>query len=191
MINPGQIAFDIDGVFANTMALFLEIVRKDYGINHIRYEDITQYFLEECLDIRPEIIGTVISDILEGDFDGELEPIEGSVEVLSEIACKAPLLFVTARPTLSPIKAWVDKTLPESPFPIEVIATGAFEAKVDVLKTRGLRYFVEDCLEICFMLHQEDITPILFNQPWNRSSHPFREVRTWGEIRGLMDLRAA
>ncbi len=191
MIDPEQIAFDIDGVFANTMALFIEIVRKDYGINHIRYEDITQYFLEDCLDLRSEIINTVISNILEGDFDVELEAIEGSVEVLSEIGGRAPLLFVTARPTLSPIKAWVDKKLPRSPFPIEVIATGEFGAKVDVLKRRGVRYFVEDCLEICFMLRNEDITPILFNQPWNRSSHPFKEVRTWSELRGLIDLRVS
>ena len=101
MIRPGQIAFDIDGVFANTMALFLELARRDYGFNHVQYEDITHYFLEDCLDIDPGIIKVIINKILEGDFEGELQPIENSVEVLSEIAQKGPLLFVTARPTLS------------------------------------------------------------------------------------------
>jgi 5'(3')-deoxyribonucleotidase len=189
MIRPGQIGFDIDGVFANTMALFLEIARTDYGINHVRYDDITQYFLEDCLDMEPDLIKEIINRILEGDFEAELRPIEGSVAVLSEIAHKRPLLFVTARPTLSPIKAWVEKTLPPPPFPIEVVATGAFEAKADALKARGIDYFVDDCLEICFMLDEQGLTPILFCQPWNRFSHPFREVTTWDEIRDLIDLR--
>jgi uncharacterized HAD superfamily protein len=191
MIRPGKIAFDIDGVFANTMALFLELARRDYGINHIQYEDITRYFLEECLDIEPEIIKVIIHRILEGDFKGELQPIEDSVRVLSEIAQEGPLLFVTARPTLSPIKAWVNKMLPEPDFPIEVIATGTFEAKAHVLKARGIDYFVEDYLDICFMLNEQNISPIVFYQPWNRFPHPFHEVASWAEIRDLMHLHAS
>ncbi|MBW1675627.1 MAG: haloacid dehalogenase [Deltaproteobacteria bacterium] len=191
MITPGNIAFDIDGVFADTMALFLEIGRKDYGINHIRYQDITEYFLEECLDIDPEIIRVIINRILEGDFEQELKPIDGSVEVLSEIAEAHPLLFVTARPELATIKEWVHKMLPMRSSVIEVIATGNLEAKGDVLSARGIRYFVEDCLEVCHMLSEHTITPILFSQPWNCSSHhPFREVSKWAEIRGLVNLHS-
>ena len=81
MIRPGQIGFDIDGVFANTMALFLEIARRDYGINHVRYNDITEYFLEDCLDIEPDLIKEIINRILQGDFETELKPLEGSVAV--------------------------------------------------------------------------------------------------------------
>lgn len=191
MIRPGQIAFDIDGVFANTMALFLEIARREYGINNVGYSDITQYWLEECLDIDPGIIKEIINRILEGDFETELKPIEGSVEVLSEIAHSRPLLFVTARPTLLPIRAWVEEVLHQSPSPIEVVATGTFEAKADALKARGIPYFVDDCLDICFMLDKQGITPILYHQPWNRLSHPFCEVASWAEIRDLMDLPAS
>ena len=188
MITPDKIAFDIDGVFANTMDLFLEIVSKDYGINHIQYEDITEYFLEDCLDIDPKIIKIIINRILEGDFESELKPIDGAVEVLSEIAESHPLLFVTARPELSTIEAWTHKVLPVRPSAIEVIATGTFEAKGDVLNERGILYFVEDCLEVCHMLSERAITPILFSQPWNRSpNHPFREVSSWAEIRGLVN----
>jgi uncharacterized HAD superfamily protein len=192
MDTRGNIAFDIDGVFANTMTLFLEIVRNDYGINHIRYQDITEYFLEECLDIDPEIIRVIINRILEGDFEPELKPIDGAVEVLSEIAEVQPLLFVTARPELSTIKEWVHRMLPVRPSDIEVIATGTFEGKADVLNARGIRYFVEDCLEICYMLSEHAITPILFSQPWNRSlHHPFREVSSWAEIRAFVNLHSS
>jgi uncharacterized HAD superfamily protein len=189
MVTPGNIAFDIDGVFANTMALFLEIAHKDYGINHIRYQDITEYFLEECIDIDPEIIRLIINRILEGDFEPKLKPIDGAVEVLSEIAKRHPLLFITARPELSTINEWVHTVLPLRPSDIEVIATGTLEAKGEVLNARGVRYFVEDCLELCYMLRNHEITPILFSQPWNRSSHhPFMEVRSWEEIRVLVSV---
>lgn len=189
MVTPGNIAFDIDGVFADTMALFLDIARKDYGINHILYEHITEYFLEECLDIDPEIIRQIINRILEGDFDPELKPIDGAVEVLSEIAAAHPLFFVTARPEVSTIKEWVHRILPVRPSDIEVIATGTFEGKADVLSARGIRYFVEDYLDICYMLSEHAITPILFSQPWNRSpDHPFREVSSWAEIRTLVNF---
>lgn len=191
MIRPHEIAFDVDGVFANTMGLFLEIARKDYGINHIRYSDITQYYLEQCLDIPSDIIDTIIRRLLEGDFHDRLKPLDGSREVLSAIAHNSSLLFVTARPTVLPIKGWIDSMLPDIFFPVEVVATGALEAKAAVLKERGIRFFVEDSLEVCFMLQEEHITPIVFRQPWNRSPHPFQEVRHWDDIRALVDLDAS
>jgi len=188
MIRPEQVAFDIDGVFADTMALFLEIARKDYGINHIRYEDITHYYLEECLDIAPEAIEAILKRILEGDFKSELKPIEGSCEILSALAHRGPLLFVTARSAHNAIEEWVNDMLPESPHGVEVVATGSFEAKGEVLKSKGIRYFVEDYLEACFALDRHNIFPIVFHQPWNRHRHPFREVSSWAEIGKLMDL---
>ena len=188
MVTPDNIAFDIDGVVANTMTLFLEIARKDYGINHVQYEDITEYFLEDCLDIDPLIIKTIINRILEGDFDYELRPLEGAVDVLSEIGRVHPLLFVTARPQHPTIQEWFDKILPLGSSEVEVIATGTFEGKGDVLVSRGIEYFVEDCLEICYMLSERAINPILFSQPWNRSpKHPFREVGSWSELNALLN----
>jgi 5'(3')-deoxyribonucleotidase len=187
MVRADKIAFDIDGVFANTMALFLEIARRDYGINHIRYEEITEYFLEDCLDIDPDLIKRIINRILDGEFAYELQPIDGAVQVLSEIGNAYPLLFVTARPQVATIQEWVYGTLPVRPSNIEVIATGTFEGKAEVLDSRGIEYFVEDYLEVCYMLRDRAINPILFSQPWNRSlQHPFKEVGSWAEIRALI-----
>ncbi len=191
MVTPDNIAFDIDGVFANTMALFLEIARKDYGINHIQYEHITTYFLEDCLDVDPEIIRIIIHRISEGDFEPALKPMDGAVDVLSEIGKGHPLLFVTARSQLLAVQEWVHSMLPLKPSDIEVVATGTFEGKGDVLKARGIQYYVEDCLEICYMLREQAVAPIVFHQPWNRfPDHPFREVSSWSEIRALVDLHA-
>jgi hypothetical protein len=85
------------------------------------------------------------------------------------------------------VQEWVHSILPLKPSDVEVVATGTFEGKGDVLKERGIRYYVEDCLAICYMLREQAVTPILFRQPWNRASHhPFREVSTWAEIRALV-----
>ena len=35
MIDPDLVAFDIDGVIAHTMQLFLDILKTVYGVNHI------------------------------------------------------------------------------------------------------------------------------------------------------------
>ncbi|MBW1896124.1 MAG: haloacid dehalogenase [Deltaproteobacteria bacterium] len=192
MVTPDNIAFDIDGVLANTMGLFLEIARKDFGINHIRYENITEYFLEDCLDMEPDIIRLIINRILEGDVSYKLKPLEGAVDVLSEIGQIHPLLFVTARPQLEVIQEWVRRILPLIPSKIEVIATGTFEGKGEVLDARGIGYFVEDFLDICYMISERDIKPILFSQPWNRSpNHPFKEVGSWAEIRALIDFQGS
>jgi uncharacterized HAD superfamily protein len=188
MIRPHEIAFDVDGVVANTMELFLEVARREYGINHIQYSDITEYYLEKCLDIPAEVIDNIIHRLLEGDFNNHLKPLEGSLGVLNAIAQESPLLFVTARPSVSPIREWIHSMLPKTPHPIHVIATGALEAKAAVLQEKGVQFFVEDCLEICFTLFSQGITPIVFCQPWNRSPHPFEEVRHWDGIRALIDL---
>jgi hypothetical protein len=94
--------------------------------------------------------------------------------------------FVTARPNQGVIRSWLEATLPLEASQIDVVATGSFEAKTEVLKMHGMRVFVEDRLETCFMLSREGIAPIVFQQPWNRRPHPFREVSSWEEIESLM-----
>nr|HID59342.1 haloacid dehalogenase [Desulfobacterales bacterium] len=186
MIDPKAIAFDIDGVFADTMGLFLYLANTKYGVNTINYHDITSYFLEECIDMEPRIINEIIDLILGGSYNHLLHPLEGAVEVLTRVGAENPLLFVTARPNLETIKDWIYQKLPLSPSRIDIVATGSFEGKADVLLRHGIRYFVEDHLETCFLLKERGIAPIVFSQPWNRSPHPFMEVQDWKGIEKLI-----
>lgn len=188
-IDPASVAFDIDGVVADTMTLFLDIARDEYNIDGIRYEDITSYALEECLDIDPVTIGDIIAKILDGTHAAPLKPIDGASEVLTRFGKKFnPILFVTARPVLGDIQEWILNALPFGPTAIEIVATGSFGGKADVLLGKGISYFVEDRLETCFLLGKAGITPVLFKQPWNRASHPFQEVGTWNELESLIAL---
>jgi 5'(3')-deoxyribonucleotidase len=189
MIDPKSIAFDIDGVIADTMQLFIEIARQEHGVDWVRYEDLTSYSLEECLELDPKIIKDVVQRLLEGNYRALLNPIDGAADTLGCIGNRHPILMVTARPVMGPIGQWMKALL--SPFGVtaEIILTGYFEAKIDILLKRGMTHFVEDRLETCFLLDKAGIVPILFKQPWNRQPHPFIEVATWTELAELIDYK--
>ncbi len=188
-IDPSSVAFDVDGVCADTMGLFLQILEHDFGIQGIRQEDITCYSLEKCLDVDENIVLEAIRRILDGDYPFELKPIDGAVEVLTRIAdVSGKLLFVTARPKTGPVEDWIRDLIPSGTGRIEVVATGAYEAKAGVLLEKKVSHFVEDRLDSCFTLSDAGITPLLLAQPWNRERHPFVEVKTWDELGKLIAI---
>jgi len=171
------------------MRLFLDIARQDHGIHHIQYGDITAYTLQDCLDMEEAVISDIISKLLDGSRDTDLRPINGARNVLARIGRDfGPVRFVTARPDPVSISEWIQNLLPLEPSRIDLVATGSFEAKTEVLKDKGVSFFVEDRLETCFLLKEEGITPVLFRQPWNREKHPFREVGNWKELEHLISF---
>jgi 5'(3')-deoxyribonucleotidase len=187
MIDPASLAFDIDGVFADTMTLFLDIAREEFEVYDVSYEDITCYILEECIDMDPDLIETILMRIMNGTHRPPLKPIAGATHVLTRLGrIHRPILFVTARPYGEPIHKWIQSVLPLGGDSVEVVATGSFDAKIDVLADRDISYFVEDRLETCYPLFAAGVTPILFKQPWNRKHHSFMEVGTWKELESLI-----
>ncbi len=189
LIDPGKTAFDVDGVVADTMTLFVEMARNQYGMADLRYEDITSYDLTECLDIGADALKDMVARLLDDECTALLEPLPGAVAVLTSIGRRhGPLRFVTARPTLPPIDRWLRRQISLPDAAIDAVATGAFEAKADVLLSKGVEWFVEDRLETCRQLAEVGINPIVFRQPWNREAHPFREVGDWEELKGLMGI---
>ena len=187
-IDPASIAFDIDGVIADTMALFINIARMMHDVDWVRYEDITSYDLFECLDLEPDIIMDVVQKLLDGSYETSLRPIPGAAHALGRLGAKHPILMVTARPEIGPIGPWMEELLKPYDVTVEIIPTGDFDAKAQILLERKIQYFVEDRLETCFSLKQAGLTPILFKQPWNRHPHPFTEVATWDELVQMIDL---
>ncbi len=187
MIDPASVAFDIDGVVADTMSLFLDIAHQEFNLNSIAYEDITCYNLADCLNIDPKIIDTVVTRILDGNYDAPLNPIAGAPEVLSQLARQyGPVMFITARPYAGPLPGWINETLGLNSAAIEIIVTGSHEAKPGILRQRNIAHFVEDRLETCFLLQDAGVRPVLFRQPWNRRQHPFVEVDSWEELQKLL-----
>jgi len=187
MIRPFELAFDIDGVFADTMTLFIDIAEKIYGLSNIRYEDITEYEIESFSGIDKMISTEIIRRILDGDHTSILAPLDGATPVLKRLnQHHRPTLFVTARPSADQIVGWICDMLAVGPSDIAVVATGSFDDKAEVLVESDIRYFVEDRLDTCFQLNSAGVTPIVFRQPWNRKPHPFREIGNWQELESMI-----
>jgi len=185
-IDPELIGFDIDGVVADTMEAFIRLARVNYGVDTIRPEDITCYMVEECLDIDPEMVAAIFAELLEEPLSAGLKPMTGAVSVLQELASKAPLSFVTARPHELPIAQWLKAMLGEDVFAnTRLVAMGEHDGKPDHIRKLNIRYFVDDRLQTCMMLAQQDITPIVYKQPWNNLDHGLATVSGWEEIQAL------
>ena len=187
-LTPGSIpvdrlGFDIDGVVADIMTTFLDMARQRYGPHPFSYEDITTFYLEDCLGFEPSMVSALIRELIDRPHELAVEPFPQAVPVLSRLAEENPLVFVTARDRSEPIQLWLNRML--APVPsraIWVMATGDPDTKLHYLRAHAIEYFVEDRLETCFDLAREGITPIVFAQPWNRKPHPFLEVSGWPEL---------
>jgi hypothetical protein len=186
IVSPREIAFDVDGVFADTFRTFVDTARRDFGCD-FAYEDITEYDFRTVVDIDDRASEAIISRVLEDPVGCGIQPLPGAVSVLTRLAEAAPLLFITARPERGAIEAWIRLQLPEvRDSRIHVVATGTGENKRPVLQEQGVSYFVEDCLETGFLLEPCRVRPIIFDQPWNRKPHPFPVVKSWKQIEALV-----
>lgn len=185
-ILPNELAFDIDGVFADTFRIFVETAREQYGIQ-VEYEDITEYDFRKVIDIDEKTSHEIIQRILDNPLAMGIRPVFGSVDVLTRLSRISPLLFVTARPERDSILEWIQQHLRVARMSdIRLEATSVHEKKIPVLLKHGIRYFVEDRLETCYLLEKTSVIPIVFEQPWNRKPHPFQTVKSWHEIEALI-----
>ncbi|MGA2403021.1 MAG: haloacid dehalogenase [Syntrophobacteraceae bacterium] len=185
-IDPCRLAFDIDGVVADTMEVFVRLAHERYALTHICKEDLLCYNLYDCLDLKKEIIDDLICLTLDDEHTMQIPPVPGAPEVLTELARAAPLHFVTARIWPESITQWLFAILPGVPRErIKVIASGAPEVKLHILNGLEVRYFVEDRVETCRQLKEAGIQPFLFEQPWNRDepADGFIRIENWTQLR--------
>jgi uncharacterized protein len=188
-ILPSEIGFDIDGVVADTMKAFMRIAEEEFGIDYIKKEQITSYWIEECLPIPLDIIKAIINRLLMDPIGIRLEPLPGARETLMRLSVHDSLTFVTARSVKEPIEDWLISLLSGVAHKdIRVIATGQYSAKAGVLDELKLKYFIDDHLETCRDLHKRGIKTFVFDQPWNRGNTPFLRIRSWKALSGIIKM---
>jgi uncharacterized HAD superfamily protein len=184
-IEPSDLAFDIDGVVADTMTVFVKLAREHYGFTWLTKEDLREYDLHACLNIGREIVDDLICMTLNDEHTEQIPPVHGAVDVLTRLAQHGPLRFVTARIWPESIIRWLHQTLSDvDPRRIMVFATGLPEAKYRVLRELKVRYFVDDRVETCKLLSRNGIQPLLFDQPWNRVPEAvgFPRIKNWSQL---------
>jgi hypothetical protein len=135
------------------------------------------------------LVTRIFTDILENSLGAGLTPMPGAIEVLSELAAAAPVTVITARPLMQPARDWIDALFhPQVSRAINLIAMGDHDDKARYIHGHGLSYFVDDRAETCRQLAADNITPLVFSQPWNRHRHELRTVSDWQEIRRLIAI---
>jgi uncharacterized protein len=186
-IAPGEIGFDFDGVIADIAEAFLRIACEEHNYCSYTLEDITSFQVEECLDMPFPLVEGIFNDILADSLATGLKPMPGMIEVINELADLAPITIITARPQPQPVADWLDNFFPaQTCRKINLIAMGDHDGKISYIRDEGLRYFVDDRTRTCRLLHDADITPLVFSQPWNRNKHTFHTVESWQEIRAMV-----
>ncbi len=183
-----EIAFDFDGVVADTFRLFVEMAKKEYNVD-IDYEEITEYDFMRVVKMDYENVAQIFERLSIYPHELDLKPNSGAAEVLARLAKTAPpLSVVTARHIGEPVHRWFEKNIPQigAGF-LKVSATGESTAKLSILKSQGIKYFVEDRVDTCHLLAKEGITPIIYDQPWNREGHSYTVVKSWNDISALID----
>lgn len=181
-----ELAFDIDGVVADTFRAFVATARTHYGIE-VEYDDITEYDFKKVIDIDESTLNEIIERILDDPLGIGIKPMNGAVKVLTRLMDLGPLILVTARPDKTAILEWVQEHFQlNGRNGVCIEATGTHTEKLPILLSQGIKYFVEDRLETCYLLDEALVTPIVFEQPWNQKSHPFQTVKSWDEISDMI-----
>jgi uncharacterized protein len=187
-IAPREIGFDFDGVIADIAEAFLRIACKKYRYCSFTTADITSFQVEECLNIPLPVVEEIFHDILMNSLAAGLKPMPGMREVINELAGMAQVTIITARLQWQPVADWLDHFFPaRTCSKINLIAMGDHDGKINYIREQELKYFVDDRALTCKLLHDAEITPFVFSQPWNRHRHTLQTVENWQEIRAMVD----
>ncbi len=187
-IKSHEIGFDLDGVIAETGATFLRLACQNFGHCSYSLEDIKDFEVENCLGIPKEHVEQLFYAIMQNSLQCGLQPMEGAVDVITELATQAQVTIITARPLTQPVSDWLGHFFPaETCNNINLVATGDHNDKFRYIKDHNLQFFVDDRVETCLQLAETDITPIVYNQPWNIGRHALQNVSNWVEIKSRLE----
>ncbi len=185
-INPRLLGFDFDGVIADTAECFLRLACEEHGFCGISREDITDFDVEQCLDMPKETAQAIFTSVQLDSIGTGLKPMPGAIAVLGELTEKNPVTVITARSLATPVHDWLASKFPPSTLPrIHVIAMGAHDEKSHHIQQQQLQYFIDDRAETCVHLSKCGIRPFVFAQPWNENRHQLPVVRSWQDIKTL------
>ncbi len=187
-INPKELGFDFDGVFADIGEAFVRLACEEYNYCSFTLEEINSFQVEECLDMPLNLIEQVFDDILENSLATKLQPMPGVAEVMKELTLIAPVTIITARHKPQPVYDWLDHFFTkETRDNIKLIAMGDHDDKVRYLQQMGIKHFVDDRLETCRQIADAKLTPHLFSHPWNLDNDTnFNTVNNWQDIKSMI-----
>ena len=184
-----ELGFDFDAVIADTPEAFIRLACKEHGYCDFSIQDIIRFEIENCVNVPQEVVEDIFKNILTDSLATGIQPMEGAIQTIERFTRKSQVVIITARSLPQPVYDWLEHYLPKQAVAnIKVVTTGDHDDKVQYIRQYGLKYFVDDRAETCNKLALENITPIVYAQPWNQGKHQLQTVANWQEIRKLVSL---
>ncbi|MEN8190990.1 MAG: hypothetical protein ABFS19_14180 [Thermodesulfobacteriota bacterium] len=186
-IQSHEIGFDLDGVIAATGETFLRLACENFGHCSFSLDDIKDFEVEDCLGIPKDHVEQLFHTIMKDSLQTGLQPMDGAVDVISGLARQSTVTIITARPLTQPVADWLGHFFPDDTCRnIKLVATGDHDDKTRYIREHNLQFFVDDRVETCLQLAETDITPIVYNQPWNMGRHTLQNVSNWQELKNRL-----
>jgi uncharacterized HAD superfamily protein len=168
-----RIGIDIDDVIFPFMANFLSYLNKK-NMTSYSFEDVTNYHLwkmgihkskEEDVLVALEFQNSIIFD--------DINPIDGTKEVIEEISEYYDIFFVTSRPEDIKDKTnnFLNKHFPKNGFKIfhSGDVYGKNLSKTEICKELKISLMIEDNPEYAYDLAKNGIKVFLIDKPWNKN----------------------
>lgn len=185
-IAPHKLGFDFDGVIADTAHAFVRIAKEKHGYA-IQKDDITDFDIENCISMPKETVYSIFTEIMVDSIATGVQPMVGAVATLSKLSLHGPITIITARPSTTPVQAWLNQFFSEDVLAkTQLFAMGDHDDKIRYVKDQGLEYFIDDRADTCQMMADAGLHSIVFDHPWNRGRHQLPMVKNWNDIAALI-----
>ncbi|MFH1353619.1 MAG: hypothetical protein ABIH68_08630 [bacterium] len=180
-----KLGVDLDGVIADTDAVFRKYIKEITGVSSTR-DMITSYFYEECLHISKEDVEKVYSIMQSDSAWKELPVLPDAEKILNELAKSFEIFIITARPVES--KAQTEEFLKKHGISVKKIYfISETQRKLDIINGLPFEFsaFIEDRLDFAEEIARAGIDTYLMDYPWNRTDEKIpnlHRVRNWKQI---------
>ena len=180
-----KIAFDFDGVIANTTKKKQEWLK----INNInlRNTDKTSFYKELQKNMPKEKVDQIYKEMSHHIFTEEnLLEIEGAIKSIKKLSNIYDIYIITARtePLILHVKKWLEKNhLQED---ITKIISSSWEEKQNICIENNINFLCDD--DIKHLEKHKIENRVLFSSVDNIKDSNIREVNSWNEIENILKI---
>ena len=185
------IGVDLDEVLADLLSAFIRYHNEKYGTS-LQREDFRSYDLWKAWGGTLEDAVQKVKDFYKTDYFRNINPVQGSIEVIDTLSKTNELIVITSRPHYirRETKNWIEHYFPEK-FSKVYFVTNPYQpgiykrSKSDICAELGVNILIEDCLDYARECASRGTSVFLLDSPWNRSEElpsGVMRVKSWNEI---------
>jgi len=199
-VTDRQIYVDLDDVLSETARAFTGLLEHEFK-KRVAFEEMFSFDLRQSFGLNEEELKRFMHLAHIPEFLSALEPIDGAVEALNELAAlDYEIAVVTGRPpwTAEVSRAWLDRHrihYDRLAF-VDKYGRGGFGGSGNSVITladltqSSFCFAVEDSSDMAALLTTEMEVPVaLLDRPWNREAH-FSDPRSVALIQRCADWAA-